>query len=167
MSAVSEQGPGGGNSPDTRGVYVIIGALLIVVGVGLLAGVPIFGWSWGALPRLLREMREFGWPLAVILLGIGVIVYSRRPGARLPSKHERLMRSRDKKMLAGVLGGVSDYFRVDVTVLRIGYVAAALLFDLFGPLIVAYIVAAVIVPIRPEMPGTQQPQPGSSPPPGE
>lgn len=163
MNTVAEQGPGSGKGSDPRSVYVVIGALLIVVGIGLLLGVPILGWSWGALPRLFRELREFGWPLAVILLGIAVIVYSRRPGARLPSKHERLTRSRDKRVLAGVLGGLSDYFGIDVTVLRIGYLALAFLLDLTGPLVVAYVAAAIIVPPEKDEPNAD-PSPNPSPP---
>lgn len=56
------------------------------------------------------------------------------------------MRSRDKKVIAGVLGGLSEYFSVDVTLLRVGYVLFALIFDAWGPLLVAYIAAAIIVP---------------------
>ncbi len=144
-------GGGQGQSrPEARGAYVVIGVVLIVVGLGLLAGVPLFGWSWGALSNVMREVRQVGWPLAVVLLGVAIIVYSRRPGARLPSKEARLTRSRDKKMIAGVFGGLSDYFGVDVTVLRIAFLAVAFLFDLWGPFIVGYIAAAVIVPMAAE-----------------
>ncbi|MBE0417526.1 MAG: PspC domain-containing protein [Coriobacteriia bacterium] len=109
---------------------------------------PLFGWAgpWDVLRDITRQVRRIGWPIAVILLGVLIIVYSRRPGARLPSRDARLVRSRDKKVIAGVLGGLSEYFSVDVTLLRVGYVLFALIFDAWGPLLVAYIAAAIIVP---------------------
>lgn len=149
---MSSEGSGGGNRTDLRAVYVVIGVVLILIGISLLGGLPIFGWTapWGIASDITREIRRIGWPLAVIALGILVIVYSRRPGARLPSKHTRLTRSRDKKVIAGVLGGLSDYFSVDVTLLRVGYVLLAFVLDAWGPLLVAYIVAAIIVPEVPK-----------------
>lgn len=155
---MSGETPGGGKGHDLRTVYVIIGVVLILLGIGLLGGIPFFGWSapWGVLGNVTREVRRFGWPLAVIALGVLVIVYSRRPGARLPSKDARLMRSREKKVLAGVFGGLSDYFSVDVTILRVGYILLALIFDAWWPLIVAYIVAAIIVPEAPKQPEVPQ-----------
>lgn len=155
---MSGETPGGGKGHDLRTVYVIIGVVLILLGIGLLGGIPFFGWSapWGVLGNVTREIRRFGWPLAVIALGVLVIVYSRRPGARLPSKDARLMRSREKKVLAGVFGGLSDYFSVDVTILRVGYILLALIFDAWWPLIVAYIVAAIIVPEAPKQPEVPQ-----------
>jgi len=162
---VSEQGSGGQNGTDLRAVYVVIGVVLILVGLGLLGGIPFFGWA-GPLDIMrdaMREVRRFGWPLAVIVLGVLIIVYSRRPGAKLPSRDARLVRSRDKKVVAGVLGGLSDYFSVDVTIVRIAYVLFALVFDAFGPLLVAYIAAAIIVPEAPK--GDQQTALATPPPP--
>jgi phage shock protein C len=149
---VNNDAPGGGKGTDLRPVYVVIGVVLIVIGIALLGGLPIFGWTapWGIAREITREIRRIGWPLAVIALGILVIVYSRRPGAKLPSKDARLVRSREKKVLAGVLGGLSDYFSVDVTLLRVGYVLLALVLDAWGPLLIAYIVAAIIVPEAPK-----------------
>lgn len=145
---MSEQTPGGRNDSDLRTIYVVIGALLIVVGLGLLGGIPLFAWAgpWDIVRDAMREVRRVGWPLAVIALGVLVIVYSRRPGARLPSRDARLVRSREKRVIAGVLGGVSDYFSIDVTLLRVGYVLFAFVFGAWGPLLIAYIVAAIIVP---------------------
>lgn len=149
---MSNETPGGGKETDLRAVYVVIGVVLIVIGIALLGGLPIFGWTapWGVAREITREIRRIGWPLAVIALGVLIIVYSRRPGAQLPSRDARLVRSREKKVLAGVLGGVSDYFSVDVTLLRVGYVLLALVLDAWGPLLIAYIVAAIIVPEAPK-----------------
>lgn len=161
---MSNETPGGGKGTDLRTVYVVIGVVLIVIGIALLGGLPILGWTapWGIAREITSEIRRIGWPLAVIALGVLVIVYSRRPGAQLPSKDARLVRSREKKVLAGVLGGVSDYFSVDVTLLRVGYVLLALVLDAWGPLLIAYIVAAIIVPEAPkELPAGDDTDSGS------
>lgn len=57
---------------------------------------------------------------------------------------KRLYRSRIEKMIAGVCGGIAEYFNVDPTLIRL--VAILLLFS--GPGLIAYIVAWIIVPER-------------------
>lgn len=61
----------------------------------------------------------------------------------MPEK--RLYRSRDSRMLCGVCGGVAEYFNIDPTLIRLLFV----LFGLSGTGIVAYIIAAIIIPDRP------------------
>ncbi|NTV24318.1 MAG: PspC domain-containing protein [Nanoarchaeota archaeon] len=56
---------------------------------------------------------------------------------------KRLYRSRKERMLFGVCGGIAEYFNVDPTIVRLLWV----LFILAGGTgILAYIIAAVIVP---------------------
>jgi phage shock protein PspC (stress-responsive transcriptional regulator) len=50
---------------------------------------------------------------------------------------ERLHRTGDERMLAGVAGGLADYFDVDPTMVRIGFVALAFLGGLAVPLYLA------------------------------
>ncbi|MDY0087474.1 MAG: PspC domain-containing protein [Coriobacteriia bacterium] len=153
---MSTGAPGGRNDNNLQAVYIVIGVALIVAGLALLGALPFFGWAgapWNVLRDIISAFRRFGWPLAVIAFGVLVIVYSMRPGAKLPGKDARLTRSREKKVIAGVLGGLSDYFSVDVSVVRLGYVLLAFLLDAWGPLVVAYVAAAIIVPQAPE-PGT-------------
>lgn len=45
-------------------------------------------------------------------------------------------------MLCGVCGGIGEYFNIDPTLIRLGWV----IFGLTGTGILAYIIAAVIVP---------------------
>ncbi|MGD9100947.1 MAG: PspC domain-containing protein [Anaerolineae bacterium] len=60
--------------------------------------------------------------------------------------YKRLYRSLDERMLAGVCGGIAEYFNVDPTLVRLLFV----LFSLAGgPGIVAYIVLAIVVPEEP------------------
>ncbi len=58
---------------------------------------------------------------------------------------KRLYRSRENKMLCGVCGGIGEYFNVDATLIRLLFV----LFGCTGSGIVAYIIAAIIIPDRP------------------
>jgi phage shock protein C len=72
---------------------------------------------------------------------------------------KRLYRSNSDKVLAGVLGGVGEYFDTDPTLIRLGYVILAIATGVF-PAVIGYIIAALIVPEKPksnvyEMPKTE------------
>ncbi|MFO7966161.1 MAG: PspC domain-containing protein [Archaeoglobaceae archaeon] len=56
---------------------------------------------------------------------------------------ERLYRSRDDKIIFGVCGGLSKYFNVDVTLLRLIFVVGVLL---KGVTLLIYIILALITP---------------------
>ena len=57
------------------------------------------------------------------------------------TKH--LYRSRSDRQIAGVCGGLAEYFAVDATIVRLLFVAFALL---GGPGLVLYIIMAIVVP---------------------
>ena len=59
---------------------------------------------------------------------------------------KRLYKSNDK-MLDGVCAGIAEYFNIDPTLVRLGWV---LFCALGGSGFLAYIVAAVIIPRNPE-----------------
>jgi phage shock protein C len=61
---------------------------------------------------------------------------------------KKLYRSEHDQILAGVIGGIGEYFDVDPTILRIGYVVLDLMTGVF-PGIIAYIIAFFIIPERP------------------
>lgn len=56
----------------------------------------------------------------------------------------RLTRSNDR-IIAGVIGGLADYLRMDVSVLRL-ITIVLLFFSLIVPIVVFYIAAWIIVP---------------------
>lgn len=58
----------------------------------------------------------------------------------------RLYRSRSNRMIAGVCGGIGEYFDVDPTLIRLGWAILVVL----GVGILAYILAWVIIPEAPE-----------------
>ena len=64
------------------------------------------------------------------------------------SETKRLYRSRDDKMVAGVCGGIAEYFGWDPTLVRVGYVLLSM-GSVFFPGVIAYIVMMVIIPEKP------------------
>ncbi|MFR3729518.1 PspC domain-containing protein [Lacrimispora sp.] len=62
----------------------------------------------------------------------------------MDNNQKRLYRSETDKMLCGVCGGIAEYFNVDATIIRLLWV----LLTCSGPGILAYIIAAVIIPRR-------------------
>lgn len=64
-------------------------------------------------------------------------------------KAKRLYRSREDRILAGICGGLGDYFGYDPVLIRILAVVLLVLTGLF-PLGVIYLVAIFIIPLEPE-----------------
>jgi phage shock protein PspC (stress-responsive transcriptional regulator) len=58
---------------------------------------------------------------------------------------KKLYRVMKGKQLCGVCTGLAQYFRLDVTIVRL----AAVLLALFGPGVLAYIVCALVIPEEP------------------
>lgn len=58
---------------------------------------------------------------------------------------KRLTRSTTDKMIAGVCGGLANYFNLDPTLVRLGFAFGTLLTAAFGG-IVAYIICIVVIP---------------------
>ncbi len=153
------------SSGDSKNAAILIGVLLILVGIYFLLQyyapfwLPFdFYWRWVFSWRLF-------WPLLLIFLGIFYIWYaSTRPEEKtpLPTKSEQtepkdtagepsvrptkkpLFRSRRNKKIAGVCGGIGDYFDIDPTWVRLGW----LLIGLFHPpgAVLVYIIMALVVP---------------------
>ena len=58
---------------------------------------------------------------------------------------KKLYRNTANKMIVGVCAGLADYFKVDATIVRLIWV----LLSFFGPGVIAYIIAALIIPEKP------------------
>ncbi|EEU7815895.1 PspC domain-containing protein [Listeria monocytogenes] len=56
---------------------------------------------------------------------------------------KKLYKSSSQKMIAGVCGGIAEYFGIEVTLVRLVWVAATLF---LGSGILLYILAAIIIP---------------------
>ena len=61
--------------------------------------------------------------------------------------NRQLYKSNENKMVDGVCGGIAEYFNVDPTLIRLAWV---LFCFMGGSGFLAYIIAAIIVPRRPE-----------------
>ena len=62
-------------------------------------------------------------------------------------KGKKLYRSRENAMLAGVCGGIGEYFDIDPTLVRLAWV---ILGFCGGVGLWAYVIAAIIIPQRPQ-----------------
>lgn len=58
---------------------------------------------------------------------------------------KKLYRIEEGKMLCGVCGGIAEYFDIDPTLVRLGFV---LLSCAAGSALFVYIVAAIIIPVK-------------------
>ncbi len=61
---------------------------------------------------------------------------------------KRLYRSKENRVISGVIGGLGEYYNVDPVLLRLGYIFLAV-FTAIIPGIVAYIIAIFIIPEKP------------------
>ncbi len=61
--------------------------------------------------------------------------------------NKKLYRSRTKKTLAGVCGGLENYFNIDVTIIRLVWVLVTIPGILPG--VLAYVIASFIIPEEP------------------
>jgi phage shock protein C len=59
--------------------------------------------------------------------------------------NKRLYKSEDNRVLAGVCGGIGEYFNIDPTLIRLAWIIFC---ALGGSGVLAYIIAAIIVPER-------------------
>lgn len=60
---------------------------------------------------------------------------------------KKLYKSNKNKMIDGVCGGIGEYINIDPTIVRLGWVVFC---ALGGSGIIAYIIAAIIIPRNPE-----------------
>jgi len=62
------------------------------------------------------------------------------------SKIKKLYRSKKNRVIAGVCGGVAEYFDADPAIVRLAWIVFSLL---WGAGILAYIIAWIIIPEHP------------------
>ncbi len=61
--------------------------------------------------------------------------------------HKKLYKSNTNKTLDGVCAGIAEYFDIDPTLIRLGWVVLTLA---GGSGILAYIICALVIPRKPE-----------------
>jgi phage shock protein C len=68
-------------------------------------------------------------------------------GGKMNPTNKKLYRSRTNRMIFGVCGGIAEFFAIDPTIVRLVFVAGALLG--FGSFILIYLVMFFVVPEEP------------------
>lgn len=69
---------------------------------------------------------------------------------------KKLYKSSTDKKIAGVCGGLAEYFEIDVTILRLIW-ALVVVFSGFIPGGLVYIIAALVMPVAPSQPTQTSP----------
>lgn len=62
---------------------------------------------------------------------------------------KKLYRSKSNRVLAGVCGGLAEYFNVDATLVRVLWLVFTLFSGVF-PGLIAYIISIGIIPVKPQ-----------------
>lgn len=158
-----EQGKGLLNLPTIAGLSIItVGIAYLFQQLGILNGFSGLSAVAAMLPWLAG--------ILIILLGFGVlswrpnkkkkrakkaievpsgkkkVVVEPAPPSMRSTKKRRLERSRDKK-IAGVAGGVAEYFRIDPTLVRIAFVIGMIASS--GSFLFAYLLLSFVMPAPP------------------
>lgn len=144
---------------EKNSLLLVIGVVLVVAGGWALLGTASFIPGLIPLREMVYAVQRIAWPLVLIGGGVLLILAARQSGGiaqRFAGK--TWTRSKSSRMVAGVLGGFAEYGGFDPTLVRIAFVAAALLLGLEGPALIAYILGAVLIPDTPAT-GTPMPAP--------
>jgi phage shock protein C len=64
------------------------------------------------------------------------------------TNYKRIFRSRSESMIAGLAGGLAEYFNVDPVLIRLVFVGAGIMTGVV-PGLLAYVVGWIIVPLEP------------------
>ena len=145
------------NLPAMAGLsLIVVGLVYLLQQLGLLSG-----FSLATLVAWLPWMAG----VLIVLLGLGVLSRSPRRKLRRRARHKRhrrrlraredasedggkrrLRKSRDR-MVAGICGGLAEYFNFSSTFVRLAVVVGTLLTPAIGPIVpIAYVILAFIMP---------------------
>lgn len=72
---------------------------------------------------------------------------------------KKLHRSLTQKMMAGICGGLAEYFDIDVSIIRLIFIAIALASALI-PMFIFYIIAWIVIPVQSSAPPKEDKAPG-------
>ena len=102
-----------------------------------------FNPLWLRLLFVLSTVYLFPWTVIVYL--IAAIIIPKENVAFDDIKYKRFVRIKNHKILGGVCTGLQDYFKIDVVLIRLGFIA---LIPLYGVGIITYIALWMISPIK-------------------
>jgi phage shock protein C len=124
---------------------VLVGLGLVALGLWLFLG-TFAGWLIAPISAAIRVASHVLWPL--VFIGIGILLILRARGGGWAPSGRKLYRSREDRMVAGVLAGVAKWLGVNPVPLRVVYAVFTVLTGI-GWGIIAYVLAAVLLPEEP------------------
>ncbi len=141
-------------SRSSAGRGYLLGTVLVVIGAFVLLG------NFDVLPwQLWRWPIPWGimWGIFLILIGAMLVVSRRGASEGEAGQQEigeaeergdpkRLFRTRKDRRIAGVCGGIADYFGMDATIVRLAWVLGTI--ASVGTGVLVYFVMAIVVPER-------------------
>ncbi len=148
-----------GNS-DRNDKALFWGSLLVIVGIGLI--LKQFGlFTYFSMMDIPWQVI---WAVLLILLGVYIMFFRNKTTTRQTNgsnslddasyeqksdliDEKQVYRSYKNKMIAGVCGGLAEYFDMDATIVRLIYVLLSMASVGMG--LIAYLVMALIFPERP------------------
>ena len=152
------------DEPSRRSGRRIAGVLLVVIGLLALLSMS-FGWF-----HFFSALR-LGGPIVLLVIGIILLLWQKESGSRqepesrgfgaeegIPPRAQgspaateprRLARSARGRKIAGVCGGLGEYFNVDPTIVRLIFIAAIFA---GGAGILLYLLMWIVVPLRRDVP---------------
>ena len=140
---------------SSAGRGYLLGIVLVVVGAFVLLG------NFDVLPWQLWRFWHIPWGImwGIFLIFIGaMLMVSRRGAGEAEAGQEeigeaeergdpkRLFRTRKDRRIAGVCGGIADYFGMDATIVRLAWVLGTI--ASVGTGVLVYFVMAIVVPER-------------------
>lgn len=123
-------------------IGIVLGAALIFFGVWALAERVFSPW-WPDFSAFVSGAANIIWPIVIITAGI-LVIYAARTGRFAVVNGVRLYRSRSNRKIAGVCGGLAEYFSIDPVLMRVVWII--LLFATAGTMIAIYLLCWVIIP---------------------
>ncbi len=129
--------------------WIVFGSILVALGAVLLLGG--FATWWTQAFAWLRQLSRVMVPLALLVVGIYVVwasrkgkfssVFDRMQAGRMGG--EVLERSKSDTRIAGVCGGIAQYFGIDSTIVRV----IAVLLGFASPLLtlLTYAILALVL----------------------
>jgi phage shock protein PspC (stress-responsive transcriptional regulator) len=131
---------------ENSGLY--IGVALIVLGVAFAFHKWFDFFLWDFERFFFNFHWKIVWPILLILFGVWYIYKSSQKDEKTKETTKReFFRSPEQKMVGGVCGGLAEYWNVDVTLIRIGYVMATL-FTAMWLGVIGYVVMLIVVKER-------------------
>lgn len=146
----SETGESKKNSRGGSTVTLVLGIIIVIVGVTLLFDY----YDLVPVSIVFRQFGQLALPVIFILIGGALLLGRDKKENRTGNvegesvvagvEKKKLARSVRDKKIAGVCGGLAEYFEVDSTIVRLVYVALA--FASFGLALILYVACAFLIP---------------------